>query len=99
MKLIKVVPISLVIIVVGLSVFAWANNKERVNEKNLSTGEKQAKVNNDQQIYEKISGANDKAKATLVVAPDFSLKDLSGRSVSLSQYHGKTVLLGFWTTW
>ena len=99
MKLVKVVPISLVIIVVGLSAFAWANNNERVSEKNPYANEKQAKVNNDQQIYEKVSGANNKAKATLVVAPDFSLKDLSGRSVSLSQYHGKTVLLGFWTTW
>ena len=79
MKLIKVVPISLVIVVMGLSVFAWANN--------------------DQQVNDKVSGDNDTAKATLVAAPDFSLKDLSGRAVSLSQYRGKTVLLGFWTTW
>ena len=79
MKLIKVMPISLVIISIGFSFFAWANN--------------------DQQVNEKVSGSNDEAKATLVVAPDFSLKDLSGRSVSLSQYRGKAVLLGFWTTW
>jgi cytochrome oxidase Cu insertion factor (SCO1/SenC/PrrC family) len=72
-------PISLVIISIGFSFFAWANN--------------------DQQINEKVSGSNDEAKETLEVAPDFSLKDLSGRSVSLSQYRGKTVLLGFWTTW
>ena len=32
-------------------------------------------------------------------APDFTLKDLSGNSVSLQQYRGKVVLLDFWATW
>jgi peroxiredoxin len=33
------------------------------------------------------------------VAPDFTLKDLDGRSVSLSDYRGKVVFLNFWATW
>lgn len=32
-------------------------------------------------------------------APDFSLLDLEGNRVSLSQYRGKKVLLHFWATW
>lgn len=32
-------------------------------------------------------------------APDFSLKDLSGEEVSLSDYRGKIVLVNFWATW
>ena len=32
-------------------------------------------------------------------APDFSLKDLSGQTVTLEQYRGKVVLLDFWATW
>ncbi|MBI5641535.1 MAG: TlpA family protein disulfide reductase [Nitrospirae bacterium] len=32
-------------------------------------------------------------------APDFSLKDLNGKSVSLSSFKGKVVLLNFWATW
>ena len=32
-------------------------------------------------------------------APDFTLSDLSGRAVSLSDYRGKPVLLSFWATW
>ncbi len=32
-------------------------------------------------------------------APDFALKDLSGKTVHLSDYRGKAVVLNFWATW
>ncbi|MGE5353613.1 MAG: redoxin domain-containing protein [Acidobacteriota bacterium] len=32
-------------------------------------------------------------------APDFKLKDLDGKEVSLSSLKGKTVILDFWATW
>ena len=32
-------------------------------------------------------------------APSFRLIDLAGRPVSLSDYHGRVVLLNFWATW
>ncbi len=32
-------------------------------------------------------------------APNFSLKDPDGKSVQLSDYRGKVVLLNFWATW
>jgi len=32
-------------------------------------------------------------------APDFTLKDLQGRDVKLSQFKGKPVLLNFWASW
>jgi cytochrome oxidase Cu insertion factor (SCO1/SenC/PrrC family) len=34
-----------------------------------------------------------------VMAPDFELKDLDGRSVRLSDYRGKTALVVFWASW
>lgn len=32
-------------------------------------------------------------------APDFSLKDINGKTVTLSTFKGKVVLLNFWATW
>lgn len=33
------------------------------------------------------------------MAPDFTLKNLKGKPVTLSQYRGKVVFLNFWATW
>ena len=32
-------------------------------------------------------------------APEFEVRDLSGKSVSLSSFKGKPILLNFWATW
>jgi cytochrome c biogenesis protein CcmG, thiol:disulfide interchange protein DsbE len=37
--------------------------------------------------------------AELRPAPDFSLTDLAGNKLRLSDYHGRVVLLDFWATW
>lgn len=32
-------------------------------------------------------------------APDFALKDASGKKISLSDYKGRVVMINFWATW
>jgi len=41
----------------------------------------------------------EKEAEKLRTAPDFTLRDLNGDSVSLKKYRGKIVLLDFWATW
>jgi len=42
-------------------------------------------------------GAKDKSAPRL--APDFTLSDLNGRQVRLSDFRGKLVVIDFWATW
>jgi peroxiredoxin len=41
----------------------------------------------------------DTGKNAYSKAPDFTLKDVQGRSVSLASHKGKVVLINFWATW
>jgi thiol-disulfide isomerase/thioredoxin len=40
-----------------------------------------------------------KSDSTRKPAPEFALKDIDGRTVNLSDYKGKVILLNFWATW
>ncbi len=43
------------------------------------------------------SGKTDVSNAP--IAPDFTVKDLDDKDISLSQFKGKVVLVNFWATW
>jgi peroxiredoxin len=46
-----------------------------------------------------ISESNPQKFLKKVMAPDFTLKDLDGQNVNLSDYRGKIVILNFWAVW
>ena len=47
----------------------------------------------------KKTGNNKPLNANSMVAPNFSLADLDGNTITLQQMKGKVVLLNFWGTW
>jgi cytochrome c biogenesis protein CcmG, thiol:disulfide interchange protein DsbE len=44
-------------------------------------------------------GCNSASSNKSSEVPDFSLKDLSGKTVTLASFRGRPVLLDFWATW
>ena len=45
------------------------------------------------------AGCSEPVESAAEKAPDFSLQDVSGRTVRLSSYEGKVVILNFFATW
>jgi cytochrome c biogenesis protein CcmG/thiol:disulfide interchange protein DsbE len=86
-------------VLVILAIFGWAGwanwqYRKQAAERALASAEHGELVANaSSDIPQYVSPLKGKE------APDFTLEDLSGKKVSLSDYKGKAVLLNFWATW
>lgn len=71
-----------------------AGNKDTTKETTPDTNTGENSNNADKEQTGKGTEKDEK-----VYAPDFTLNDLNGKPVKLSDYKGKIVLLNFWGTW
>jgi thiol-disulfide isomerase/thioredoxin len=69
-----------------------------INEKGTTEGFENYSAQFEDAAREKLIAKLEK-DLILEPAPDFSLSDLSGNTVSLSDYGSKTVIVDFWATW
>ena len=84
-----VIVIAALAAVLVVSVAIYDAYKDRVDP---ATG---AVVSGDSQAMGEVSAA----VSELSPAPDFTMEDASGKSVKLSDFKGKPVVLNFWTSW
>jgi len=61
--------------------------------------ESQAETEKPKKNLPDIANANLPKPGDRVSAPEFTLTDISGKSVNLSDFKGKVVILDFWATW
>jgi peroxiredoxin len=94
------------IVVIALGLMAWAGIKNYQRRK-----QEEAKLKEMQAMMVKLQPADGQPPAAAgddapytnplagKAAPDFTLRDTSGKKVSLSSYKGKAVIVDFWATW
>ncbi|WP_297638701.1 TlpA disulfide reductase family protein [uncultured Clostridium sp.] len=88
--------ILLIIIIIALIVGGYEFYKSRADKK----VEKQVTVEKEENINKSAEQKNNTMRRREVVqAKEFTLKNLQGEEVSLSQFKGKKVFLNFWATW
>ena len=84
-----------VLLIGGASVLYTQLSKDDASDR-LLIQEDQNKKDNESQ--NESSGADD-AEQQLTKAPDFTVYDVSGNKVNLSDYIGKPIVLNFWASW
>ncbi|AGB41876.1 Peroxiredoxin [Halobacteroides halobius DSM 5150] len=87
------------ILVVGIVSLGVLYHKQGLSKNNSKVKEK---LENNQEQKEQEEQKNNSARIGINVgniAPDFTLVNLKGEQVSLSDYRGQFVMVNFWATW
>ena len=107
----KVLAIMIAVIVLTLGIVLAISykdtSKDQVNTKEekeqvqdrQETEETEEKETSKETKKEEVEEVEEVDIAIGELAPDFTLKNLDGEEVSLSDYKGKIVLINFWATW
>ena len=87
--------ISIVLVLLFAGTSACQKDRDSAPAKSGEAGKAQAVAS----VADLLASMNMYHFTEKVEAPEFELKSLDGKRVSLSQYRGSVVLLSFWATW
>ena len=76
---------------------AWGTNEAPATEPPVQRGE--AEDESLQTVVESLRSIGIQTFPQTIPSVDFALRDLTGKTVSLSDYEGEFVFLNFWATW
>jgi thiol-disulfide isomerase/thioredoxin len=93
----------IVVVLAALTAMIWAGvvNYRRRRQEDAKLQQLQAMIAESAPLNDATSAEEDIPENPLEgqMAPPFTLKDISGHKVSLSDYKGKAVIVDFWATW
>ncbi|CAH2213098.1 TlpA family protein disulfide reductase [Tepidibacter aestuarii] len=92
---------KLIVIILGIALFVggiYTFNRQNNIKQDVSNNTVQENTDKENTDKENIDEQSQEL-AVGKIAPSFTLKDLNGEEVSLSDYEGKIVLINFWATW
>lgn len=89
--------LAMVLLIAGASVlYNRLSEEERPNQ--LATQGNKVQANSEQSDNAETNGTESEEE-NKVLAPDFTVYDIDGNEVHLSDYLGKPVILNFWASW
>lgn len=89
--------LAMVLLIVGASVlYNRLSEEERPNQ--LATQGNEAQSSSEQNDNEETNGT-EAEEENKILAPDFTVYDIDGNEVHLSDYLGTPVVLNFWASW
>ena len=97
-----VLAILLVVLIGGASVMYNKYSSEMEKQQLMTADSTQAEIEEEADKTSETSEEETDAEGTaeeLVMAPDFTVYDVEGNAVSLSDFVGKPVVVNFWASW
>lgn len=95
------VPI-IALLILGITLLLWAgvhNRRERIQQMQQASEGRAVLIPQKSDSSDSIMGMPNVSKLQGKPAPAFTLIDLDGKKVSLSDFKGKPVIINFWATW
>ena len=98
-NIISIVVIAMSVLLFVGAYFLYGNLKDKYNPEDFVTESETTELNTS--VYSEITQEthNYIPDEPLSIAPDFTVTDLDGNEVKLSDYNGKPIVINFWATW
>jgi len=91
------------VVLAALALMAWSGYVNYTSRKRIASAPPSAMLVPDsggnQSVQQDVAGDEGLPKFQGHDAPNFTLQNLDGKKVTLSDYRGKAVLINFWATW